>query len=401
MHLFDTVSAYTEARENDYLEPWVSYTMENEEVNYNKSEYEKLLETPLTFEILSGGSLSWSYYGSNNSYLDATKTIQYSKNGGEWTEMPRTLSVAAGDKVQFRGDNAKYADSNYDYNSFKEGTTASFSIKGNIMSLIDSDDFANIKSLSGAYNFCSMFDSCSGLTNASDLILPAETLGNYCYQTMFNGCTSLTSSPQLPTTTLAEGCYESMFRNCTSLTTAPELPATTLAQGCYTGMFRDCTSLTTAPVLPATTLAVVCYSAMFWGCTSLTTAPELPATTLVTDCYSNMFNGCTSLTTAPELPARTLVTNCYSSMFQNCTSLTTAPELPATALIQYCYQNMFNGCTNLNYIKAMFTTRPGTSYTGNWVRGVSSTGTFVKNASATWDVTGVNGIPSGWTVETA
>lgn len=31
----------------------------------------------------------------------------------------------------------------------------------------------------------------------------------------------------------------------------------------------------------------------------------------------------------------------------------------------------------------------------------SSTGTFVKNADATWDVTGTSGIPEGWTVETA
>jgi hypothetical protein len=36
-----------------------------------------------------------------------------------------------------------------------------------------------------------------------------------------------------------------------------------------------------------------------------------------------------------------------------------------------------------------------------WVKGVASSGTFVKNSAATWDVTGVNGIPSGWTVETA
>jgi hypothetical protein len=49
----------------------------------------------------------------------------------------------------------------------------------------------------------------------------------------------------------------------------------------------------------------------------------------------------------------------------------------------------------------MFITAPSNSYTSNWVSGVSSTGTFVKNAAATWDVTGVNGIPSGWTVETA
>ena len=60
-------------------------------------------------------------------------------------------------------------------------------------------------------------------------------------------------------------------------------------------MFEGCTSLTTAPELPATTLAGSCYRNMFNGCTSLTTAPELPATTLSKSCYSNMFNGCSSL----------------------------------------------------------------------------------------------------------
>lgn len=39
----------------DYYEPWVSATVENGEVDYNKDEYEKLLETPLTFEVTSGG----------------------------------------------------------------------------------------------------------------------------------------------------------------------------------------------------------------------------------------------------------------------------------------------------------------------------------------------------------
>jgi hypothetical protein len=66
---------------------------------------------------------------------------------------------------------------------------------------------------------------------------------------------------------------------------------------------------------------------------------------------------------------------------------------------------MFYGCTNLNYIKAMFTTTPSGSspnyYTNEWVSGVASSGTFVKNAVAQWNVTGANGIPTGWTVETA
>ena len=153
--------------------------------------------------------------------------------------------------------------------------------------------------------------------------------------------------------------------------------------------------------LPATTLANNCYYGMFRGCTSLVTTPQLPATTLTVYCYSDMFNGCTSLTTAPQLPATTLASDCYERMFQGCTSLTTAPELLATTLTAYCYGGMFQGCTNLNYIKAMFTTTPSNTYTQNWVSGVASSGTFVKNSAATWTTTGVNGIPEGWTVETA
>jgi hypothetical protein len=86
-------------------------------------------------------------------------------------------------------------------------------------------------------------------------------------------------------------------------------------------------------------------------------------------------------------------------MFQGCTSLVTAPELPATILANNCYSYMFKGCSKLNYIKAFFITTPGTSYTTNWVYGVSSTGTFVKSKDATWNVNGISGIPSGWTVQ--
>ena len=88
-------------------------------------------------------------------------------------------------------------------------------------------------------------------------------------------------------------------------------------------------------------------------------------------------------------------------MFSGCSSLTTAPELSATTLVNNCYRYMFNGCSKLNYIKALFTTTPSSSYTSNWVSGVASSGTFVKNKNATWNVTGTSGIPSGWTVQTA
>ncbi len=127
----------------------------------------------------------------------------------------------------------------------------------------------------------------------------------------------------------------------------------------------------------------------------------LPSTTLTENCYSAMFSHCSSLTTPPRLPATTLAERCYYEMFSSCTSLTTAPTLNATTLANYCYSDMFKNCSNLSYIKAMFTSAPSNSYTQNWVSGVAATGTFVKNSAATWNVTGINGIPSGWTVQTA
>jgi hypothetical protein len=329
IHYFETETEFNEARTNNYVEPWVSYTEEVGVVAYNKPDYTKI---PFTIESLGSGDITWG--------LD-TKTVQYSKNGGPWETMDSgtTISVVEGDKIQFKGTNT-----NYSANTFS--VTTQFNVKGNVMSLTDGDDFETANSVN-THSFEYLFRGCCYLVSASDLKLPATTLADQCYRFMFSGCTSLTSAPELPATTLANNCYEGMFYGCTSLTAAPELPAMTLANYCYHSMFR--------------------------GCTSLTTAPELPATTLTIWCYHSMFRGCTSLTTAPELPATTLTASCYVAMFYR--------------------------CTNLNYIKAMFIElTEGT--TNSWLSGVAETGTFVKNASATWTTTDVSGVPSGWTVQT-
>lgn len=100
------------------------------------------------------------------------------------------------------------------------------------------------------------------------------------------------------------------------------------------------------------------------------------------------------------LPATTLTSYCYSSMFRYCTLLSVAPELPATTLADYCYNEMFYGCTNLSYIKMLATDISAYDCLYYWVSGVASAGTFVKSKDATWDVVGVNGVPTGWTVIT-
>ena len=411
LKLFETHSEYETYSSGDMLKPNVSYCEDNNEVHYNPWTW---ADTYLTFVAKEAGAISFNILSSMGT--DKIESISYSTdNGSTWTttnnqndkedNLVITVNVTTGDTILWKGTATQTGyfdeDEGYFVGSFFS-SSCEFDAKGNVMSLLYGDNFKGEVDLTGkncAFN--NLFAGNSNLVSAENLSLPATTLANKCYRSMFEGCTSLATAPELPATTLAVGCYSGMFFDCTSLTTAPELPATTLADSCYNGMFQGCTSLVIAPELPATTLAGGCYGEMFYNCTSLTAAPELPATTLADSCYNAMFRGCTSLTTAPELPATTLASGCYANMFQGCTALTKAPVLPATTLASYCYGNMFNGCTSLNYIKAMFTTTPGPSYTGNWVSGVSSTGTFVKNAAAEWNVSGNNGIPTGWTVNTA
>jgi len=174
--------------------------------------------------------------------------------------------------------------------------------------------------------------------------------------------------------------------------------STEMARFCR--LFNGCTTLTTAPELPATTLANYCYEGMFYDCYALTTAPELPATTLAEHCYQSMFHSCASLTTAPELPATILAKYCYNGMFHSCHALTTTPVLPATTLAEACYYDMFNNCSNLSSITMLATDVSATGCLYQWVYRVSSSGTFYKNSAANWEATGINGIPEGWTVET-
>ena len=305
----------------------------------NKKDSHDYSEDYLTFVALEDGTFQLS-----------TNAVSYSLDNGEtWTTLAADTAsptVTVGNKIMWKGTITPQSYSGIGVFS----STAEFDVQGNVMSLLFGDNYKGQTDLTGKnYAFCQLFYNNTNVVSAENLSLPATTLANYCYQYMFYGCTSLVTAPQLPATTLQNGCYQSMFQNCTSLVTAP----------------------------------------------------QLPATTLVTYCYGGMFSGCTALTTAPQLPATTLASSCYVSMFRDCTSLATAPELPATTLIDRCYNSMFYGCTSLNYIKAMFTTTPSRTYTSSWVNGVAATGTFVKNSAATWNVTGYNAVPSGWTVQTA
>ena len=324
-------------------------------------------------------------------------SLEYSTDETHWKPytIGETITLADSTFLLFRNGehkNRKFSKDDENYYHFE--ISGPISARGNIMSLLNRDFSTQLT----FYGFFALFEGCTSLLSAPEL--PATTMEKGCYSQMFAGCTALKSAPELPANVLANNCYGWMFKGCSALASAPELPATKMEAYCYNGMFANCTKLTSAPDLHAKRLESNCYNCMFEGCTSLTSAPELPATYLVRECYHSMFNGCTSLTSAPILPATTLDWGCYSEMFQGCTSLTSAPKLPAKELIRNCYQLMFKDCSKLRYVKALFTTSPSEETTKDWLSGVAASGTFVKSKNATWNVTGVHGIPKGWKIET-
>lgn len=367
--LFNNHTEYESYLESsEYKKPCLAYCKHQKEVHYKKklNNYE---DKYFTIEALGNGNVYFKYL--SFATTEDQRYMEYSKDGGEtWTrknnidgqEVVMTIPLLTGETAFVRGDNdtlCAYDEEDWsDYYGCNFYSDINFNASGNIMSLIYGDAFVG-KTQTVKRMFYNLFFDRYG-----------DELGDL---------------------------KECLLINASNLI----LPATTLGHDCYSYMFRDCISLTEVPKLPATTLANSCYYQMFSSCTSLTKAPELPATTLADSCYSRMFFSCTALTEAPKLPAKTLIDYCYQGMFSGCSALTTAPELPAITLASHCYQYMFSSCTNLRYIKAMFTTTPGTAYTQNWVYAISGSGTFVKNSAATWTTTGVNGVPTGWTVQTA
>lgn len=242
-------------------------------------------KTPLTLEFINDCELEIDY-------KDGDADIYYSLNDEtekHVIENTTPISFKAGDKVSlFRTlESAKPENENAIISCSED-----FYAYGNVMSLIDSTNYATKTDLvEGA--FANLFrNSCVKNHSSIDLVLPATKLAEKCYYQMFNGCEKLTKAPTLPATVLADSCYFYMFQGCTSLTTVQNsLPATMLAKFCYQGMFAGCTSLTKAPELPAETLTDWCYSSMFFGCSSLKAIKCLAIDKSADNCLRNWVKG--------------------------------------------------------------------------------------------------------------
>lgn len=233
----------------------------------------------LTFIPIEDSTFSFS----GTSRDEINNSVEYSLDSGmTWTALENginTPTVHSGETIMWRGINHPIGtddDSGAPLSTHLGiGTFSSsgrFNAKGNSLSLLYGSEFETQTDFNTyIWAFDALFKECSGLVDASGLVMAGESLPTRCYRQLFNGCTRLTKAPVLMATELSTNCYLGMFQYCTSLVDAPQLIAKTLVQGCYAEMFRGCTALVNAPNLPAKTLANDCYDRMFDGCTRLKT----------------------------------------------------------------------------------------------------------------------------------
>ena len=154
--------------------------------------------------------------------------LQYSVNNGKWQDVVKGQKVTFGGThgdLRLRGTNTNGTAINVSQNSTITFTnlTVNVACTGDIRTLLNWEKYKTVDT-----------------KNAK-----------FCY--LFDGCSVLTSAPELPATTLAEDCYHGMFWYCTNLESAPELPATTLMKDCYNLMFGYCEKLSTVTMLAPST----------------------------------------------------------------------------------------------------------------------------------------------------
>lgn len=338
----------------------------------------------------SGTFTAYKWWNTNEVYID----LWYSLDDGEtWTDLglnvmsragdsggdiTKTVTVPANGKLYLRGDNANGVSDSGQYVKF--GMDTAHNVSGNILSLIDADDYATITPTL-TKGFYWLFRNDADLVSAGSLKIPLSTLPSY-------------------------GCY-GMFQNCTALTTPPDMSSVTSvgSNSCYL-MFSGCTALTTTPDMTrVTTIGVTGCAKMFRNCSTLATVTDMLSVASI-DNYGcmEMFSRCTSLVTPPEIPSYTTVSsyNVFIQMFDGCSALATAPDLSNITSVQMAgFEQMFNNCVNLSYVKCPSISTWDTSFFTNWLNGAGSqatgTKTVYKPSALTIPTDNNSGIPTGWT----
>ncbi len=190
--------------------------------------------------------------------------------------------------------------------------------------------------LSGQTSFYSMFYGCHSLQTIPQL----DTSGGTNFSQMFYQCYSLQSIPLLDTSSGTD--FGNMFYSCRSLQSIPLLDTSSGTD--FSQMFYQCYSLQTIPLMD--TSNGTDFSQIFAYCYSLQSIPLLDTSSGTS--FIQIAKYCYSLQSMPQLDTSSGTD--FSEMFNSCYSLQSVSPLDTSSSLSF--SNMFYNCYSLQYIDA-------------------------------------------------
>ena len=296
------------------------------------TEYESLsnIGTSVNNESLLPESQFVTLSGTVNNTGIVTEDVTHFVAGTSYSSLANTIGLTAdklveGETVLGIAGTAKVGSDIYKVFEDEE-----YNDYGNrVINLITSLDTIDINNKTKVNAF---FRDCKNLENINQILNTSSTTD---MNSMFSGCTSLTTIPLFDTSGATN--MNRMFGGCTSLTTIPQLNTSSVTN--MNSMFIGCTSLTSIPALNTSSVTTMEYT--FQNCTSLVTVPLFDTSSVTSMRY--MFKDCIGLISIPQL--NTSSTTNMDRMFEGCSSLTTIPVLNTNEVTGM--SDMFNGCTSL------------------------------------------------------
>ena len=299
----------------------------------------------------------------------------------------------------------------------------------------------------------SMFEGCTSLVYPPSSVrvshTPADSSLNMMARhaaRMFYGCTSLCRLPTLSVSRV-NYAYESMFEGCTSLTeiTVPISGIyyaeytwkggehSAYIKGVFKRMFAGCTGLKHVVWTPQDLTSPELYMEMFSGCSSLkeiynfgwlsvyltTYRSDSSSNTMNrqdyvnsgTSQYTRMFENCSSLVSIDGF----VVSHNgepLTEMFKGCTSLQYPPQIVlGTASVTYGEtenftppSNMFLGCTSVKEVcfrkiavnESYYIAYSDPTTMDNWLSDVSNSGVIYSSMLNNIPTNSADGVPLGW-----
>ncbi len=140
--------------------------------------------------------------------------LEFSRDGGTtWKTYKNSITFKNGEKICFRGTWSTQDTGSSSRTQF--ACSGKCYIYGNIMSLLDKDNYATMTELPYASTFMNLFLENRDIYHAEgkDLVLPATKLRKNCYANMFNGCTNFNYVKCLATDISASGCTSNWLRS--------------------------------------------------------------------------------------------------------------------------------------------------------------------------------------------